>query len=235
MRKAEGITKPPRKQRAHLRLVNPPPPEPGGPTDQPALSLAQWAPLDEAFTRIKTALHSNALAEHDIVKDMLGGRLASAMRRLSRDGADVFERLPADFWRGHTVEEQAEIDRTGAPTGGWVARVPTAPLRFGGSRVWFFVLRRDLDRLYPVSGREEPAADTRRQAPLTGHKPGPPPAHDWPTVVAGEAIRRAAAGEKFPSIASMIKHCEKVLPGGYSPGRKEMQILLQKLRRLSGL
>ena len=226
MRKSTDSTKPRRKQRPHLRLVQPPPPTPAeGPADQPILSLAQWAPLDEAFTRIKTALHSDALAQHDIQKDLSGGRLASAVRRLSRDGADVFERLPADFWQGHRIEEQAAIDRTGAPSGRWVARVPTAPLQFGWQRVWFFVFRRDLDRLYPIGGREEQAAE----APQIGRRRGRRATHNWPETVAAELIRRTKAGESEPTAAEMIEHCEKVLPGAYSPDLKRMQKLLRRL------
>ena len=61
------------------------------------------------------------------------------------------------------------------------------------------------------------------------HKPGKPEAYNWPLVVAAEMIRRAKKGMKDPTAAQMIEHCEKVLPGGYSPGLKEMQILVKQL------
>jgi hypothetical protein len=215
-------------------LVKPPPTEASAPADRPVLTLAEWAPLDEAFIRVKNALHSSLLAMHDIVAHMRDRRLPSATRRLYPDGRDVFELLPPAAWRGLRVEEQEAFGPTGKPTGALVARVPNAPLMFGWARVWFFVSRRDLDTLYPLdpNGREPKSASPPRS--LTDHnKPGPLPTHDWPTIVAADLIRRAATGEKFPSIKTMIEHCEKVLPGGYSPGRKEMQILLKKLRMLS--
>jgi hypothetical protein len=236
LRKAEGITKPPRKQRADLRLVTPPPaPAPDSPL---IFDLAEWAPIDEAYARVKAALKSRVLAEHDTLAHLRDGRFNSAARSVRRDGVHTFGLLWPALWRGLTIREGLTADPTGMPVDSGRVRVTAcdaeAAKLLAQARVWwFFVLRRDLDS-YPGGG-EEQAADARRQAPLTGRKPGPPPTHDWHTVVAGEVIRRVAAGAKFPTIATMIKHCETVLPGRYSPGHKEMQILLQKLRRLSKL
>ena len=224
MRKPDSISKPPRKQRPRLRLVKPPPPAPAaGPANPPTLSLAEWAPLDEAFQRLKTALHSSALAQHEIVKYLRGEELPSAVRILSRDGTDTFQHLQGRDWQGHRVEESPVRDPTGEPTGEWVARVPTAPLRFGSSRVWFFVLRRALDNLCP-SGPVEQA-----EAPPTGRRRGRRPTHDWHLVVAAELIRIAKAGEPDPTAQEMIEYCERELPGAYSPGLKEMQRVLRRL------
>jgi hypothetical protein len=73
----------------------------------------------------------------------------------------------------------------------------------------------------------QPADDAGLPPPR--RKPGPPPDYDWPLVVAHELIRRAKAGEKDPTNAAMIEHCETNLK--CSPGLKEMQRLLNKLLR----
>ena len=71
-------------------------------------------------------------------------------------------------------------------------------------------------------GRETTEKSLRR-------KSGPPPRHEWPLVTATEVIRKVRAGERDPTAAEMIDHCEKTFPDEFSPGLKEMQVLLRKL------
>lgn len=190
-----------------------------------AFSLAQWAPLNEAFARAKAALSSSDLAERDLLADMRSGRLPSAMRRLVRvDRTETFERLKPTFWTGLILREtiDADLKLTGRVR---VAGFNVTKL-IASANLWFFVARSALDKLYPVGGASlsTSPADT---PPIERRKPGPQPTHDWPLFVASEMIHRAKAGERDPTAAAMIEHCEKHLR--WSPGLKEMQLLLKKL------
>ena len=232
MRKSTDTTKPPRKQqRPHLRLVQPPPAAPAEPL---VFDLAEWAPIDEAYARAKAALGWRALAEHDLCAHLRDGRINSAVRSLRRDGGHAFGLLPQALWRDLRLQEGLKLGPDGTtPVDSGKVRVTAARDSEAAKMLalarawWFFVARRDLDRLYPIGGPE--AADARRQPPQTGRKPGRRPAYDWPKVVFKELYRRALVGEAIPTAPEMIAHCEKELPGAYSPGLKEMQILLRDL------
>ena len=192
-----------------------------------SFSVARWATLNEAFARAKAVLSSSALAERDLLADMRTKRLPSAMRIARDDGTETFERLKPSFWRDPKLS---------AYSGNVV--VHHLDVKFITGECWFFVERSALDKLYPVGGVAASAKsnadfsnddDEATTLPPPRRKPGPQPRHDWPLFVASELIRRAKAGEKEPTAAAMIEHCETHLK--WSPGLKEMQVLLKKLLR----
>jgi hypothetical protein len=165
---------------------------------------------------VKSALGSGRLAERDLLEDMRSGRLATAARRTARDGAETFERLKPSFWKELTLL---------APSDGLPVQVRGLDVKsLARSSLWFFVARCDLDKLYAGAA----AAHQESDMPPPRRKPGKQPTYDWPLVVAAELIRRAKVGEKEPTAAKMIEFCEAKVR--YTPGLKEMQLLLRKLR-----
>ena len=88
----------------------------------------------------------------------------------------------------------------------------------------YYVWKPDFDKLWP------PAKADRKTTEMSHRrKPGLPPTYEWPLVVAAELIRRAKAGERDPTAVAMIDHCETTFADKFSPGLKEMQVLLKKL------
>jgi hypothetical protein len=222
VRKDDDTPKPRAKQRPHLRLVS------GGssasaPPAQLDFSFADWTPASEAFARAKALLFSPSLAAHDVCAHLIAGRLRAATRLT--DGAhQSFDARPASYWRGVSPSPGMFAPQT------VVKRAAPKP----PSSTWaIFVARSDLDRLYPIghsipeTGQAGRARKRRRS--FVGRRRGKRPIHDWPLFVAAEVIRRAKAGESDPTAAAMIQHCESTLPGAFSPGLKEMQIILKLL------
>lgn len=142
--------------------------------NRPAFSPAQWLAFSEALLRVKTALKSHELAVRDVVGHMSKGQLASAIRRIGRDGSETFELLKPSFWEGATFNMRT-------------SKIEVRNLnKVTGSRGWFFVARVDLDRLYPAAAGAPVAANTDnipRRA-----RSGPKPRDDWPTVLAAWLI-----------------------------------------------
>jgi hypothetical protein len=228
LRKPDDTTKPPRKQRHYLRLIKPPTAAPVQPS---MFSVAEWASINQAYARAKAALSSRILAERDLAEHLRAGRLNAAARTVARgdEGRDVFSLLPPAFWRGLTLQEGLTPDPAGMPVDSGKVRVTARDAEAAKTiaqarRWWFFIARRDLDKLYPVGGGEE------QQAPQPGRKRGRPPTHNWHEIVAAELIKRAKAGEPDPTAPQMIEYVEdELLPRKFSPGLKEMQNLLRRL------
>ena len=200
MRKPDDTTKPPRKQRPLFSLVKPPTAAPVQPV--PVFSVAEWASIDEAYARAKAALCSSVLAERDLAAHLRAGRLNAAARTVAPGdelSAHVFSLLPPAFWRGLTLQEGLTTGPAGMPVDSGKVRVTARDaeaaktIAQARSVVVLRSARRDLDKLYPLAGREE------QQAPQSGRKRGRPPTHNWHEVVAAELIRRAKAGEPDPT------------------------------------
>jgi hypothetical protein len=137
--------------------------------DKPTSTLdpREWASFDEAFVRLKACVGSRDLALHDLLRDLrTPGRLGSAERILPY----------SDTWRPYRIKEA--LCRILEPSY-WAAafelrdvighsdrvRVEPSTGSFLDGRHYFFVRRRDLDRLYPP-------ANTNLQEEATGSKPG---------------------------------------------------------------
>lgn len=117
-------------------------------TPAEAFSAAEWASLNEAFARVKASLGSHRLAERFLLEHMRSGRLATAARRITGDGAELFEAVAPSFFSRAVLTtrsgdvEIVEIDALIArPSGVEVRTDETSGLR------GFFVSRSDLDKL----------------------------------------------------------------------------------------
>jgi hypothetical protein len=186
------------------------------PRQAPAFSAAEWAPLKEAFARVKSALGSGRLTERDLLEDMRSGRLATAARRTARDGAETFERLKPSFWKELTLL---------SPSDGLPVQVRGLDVKsLARSSLWFFVARSDLDKLYPVAA----AAEQETEISPPRRKPGRQPTKNWKLYVAAELHRIVEIERKQPPPASHFAQlCENKL--GYQPDIREVQKLLRQL------
>jgi hypothetical protein len=218
LRKPDDTTKPPRKQRPHLRLAKLPP------ASAPVFSAAAWAPLAAAFERAANALGSGDLAERDLPEDLQSGRLSSAMRRISPDGAvDTFERLDPSFWKEVEVCQPLGDDPD-VEVYGLDAKLTAS------FSLFFFVARNDLDKLYPVDHALEPASNAPAAASdaPTRRKPEKRIRKNWKLCVAVELHRVMETEGKLPPPASYFAtHCLKKL--GYHPDISEIQKLIKVL------
>lgn len=189
-----------------------------------AFTIAEWAPLNEAFARVKAGLDSHRLAERDVLGHLRSGRLASAMRIVERNGdADGFERLKPSFWKGLTLLAPHDVRPDGLPASVQVrglARL-TAITR---STLWFFVARRDLDMLYPIAAAAEP--ETEMSPPR--RKPGRKVRKNWKLFVAAELHRIVEVeGKPPPAAAHFAQLCVNKLD--HHPDIREVQKLLRQL------
>jgi hypothetical protein len=182
------------------------------------LAPAEWPPLTTtAFAHIVASLGSGELAAHRLLACLKAGAMQSAMLRISDDGTETCERLAPDFWNGLRLTYITDL--TCAVQG-----------RAFPGRTWFFVRRRDLDKLYPVAATASTAASPPVPVPApepVRRKPGKQPTHDWPTLVTREVKRIIRAGEKVPSAASLALFCQNKL--GYLPDVRAVQRLLRNL------
>jgi hypothetical protein len=226
LRKPDDTTKPPRKQRPHRRVVSAPSPpvsRPKSPAEPETLPFddPRWLPIGEAHRLVTARLGHRRLAAIDLMDALTDGRVRCLRRSLVSGERSL---APASLWSGyelqswsdglHVCPRRTPADGTGTrliiPVRGWV----------------FYVWRPDFERRWPAAKAPDGPPPNERVA--TGRKPGPHPTRDWPRAVAAEVIRRIRAGEPIPSVREAIEYCEK-LPGGYSPGLKEMQGLLKDL------
>ena len=143
---------------------------------QAVFSAAEWVPWSEAFARAKAALGSGELAARDLIEHLRKGRLDSLVRRVAQDGSETFVPLKPSDWEGAVFGRSGKIRpsdsmaRMAVDDSGVPARSPPTPQReswvplrnwfnqAGGkdnaeqrprARLWPFVARADLDRLYP--------------------------------------------------------------------------------------
>lgn len=180
-------------------------------------SVAQWVPLNEAFARAKAALGSSDLAERDLVEHMRSGQLPSAMRQVERDDTEMFARIKPPFWDGLTLME-AGSDGLGKGSG----TVQVRGLKVtANAKLWFFVARGHLDKLYPVSRVRADGDDE----PTTSRKPGPRPTRNWKLHVAGELDRLIKAGKPIPTASELAQYCVDTL--GHHPDISDIQKLIR--------
>jgi len=200
-----------------------------GSRKQSVFSVAEWVSLNEAFDAVKAAMRSRDLASRDLIGHMRSGQLASAARRVARDGSEMFEHLKPSFWQSLTMQ--------GISTGG--VRVHGVDLKTrADSEMWFFVARRDFAKLYPAA--RAAIADTIADADMpTRPRPGPKPKGDWPAVVAAWLIAVACDDPKrLQNVDALIDEAKDFLneqikwaPQERKELRKKIVELLRFVRR----
>jgi hypothetical protein len=200
-------------------------PRPPAEEHAPSLDDPRWQPLITEHKLRTERIGNPSLAAVDLHRDLKTGRVRSMSRRLVDS---VPELTPEGHWDDHVLSYE-----TGAYGLHGLHVVP--PRRPSDTSTGVLPVRSATDRVFFIWGpnmahprKPEPEID-RQSEKVRLHKPGKPEAYNWPLVVAAELIRRAKAGEKDPTASKMIAHCEGVLPGGHSPGLKEMQKLLKRL------
>jgi len=180
----------------------------------------EWATMNEAWLRVYATLFENIeLTQRDLKAHLLAKQLVGAARVIAPDGSERFIIFEPAFW------EPVEL------TFAWLV---SGYEKQKGERWYFFVRRRELDRLYAVTAASEqatapaaqPAHDDAQPTPQR-RKPGPPPNYDWQTHVMREVIKRLRAGEKFPTAPAMLQWCED--EWDWQPDIRQMQRLLRDL------
>jgi hypothetical protein len=194
-------------------------------TEQPeplVLSPREWAPLQEAYTRAKAATGSRDLAERDLHVHMCSERLPSATRYL--DG--TAKRLNKEYWDAHSLVGEwtplSDIQARENP----VDASDAAPRFVSG---YFFVRRKELDNLYPVSGSDISTSGDEPLPPIGGQR-GPKSEQDWKKHAGRELARRASAGESVPTASAMCQWCVDQLD--HHPDIGDMSDLIRVLRVL---
>ena len=195
-----------------------------GKQPSPSLYDKRWQTLIMAHhTRSEQLIGKrfSSLASSHLMEGLKSGKLRGM--RESRTNPSERELVPASFWQNLNIYVEPDLRLIQIQRGRSIQRVTQREL--GQIHDWaFYVWKPDFDRFWPPAKTDRETSSRR--------KPGLPPTHDWPQVVAAELIRRAKAGEKDPTAGAMIKYCEKKFSDEFSPGLKEMQVLLKKL--LSG-
>ena len=110
--------------------------------------------------------------------------------RESRTNPSERELVPASFWQDLNIDVEPDLGLIQIQRGRSIQRV--TPRDLGQIYDWaYYVWKPDFDRLWPSA-----KADQETTEMSSRRKPGPPPTHDWPLVVAAELIRRAQGGRE---------------------------------------
>jgi len=176
----------------------------------------EWATKKEAWLRVHAALSENIeLTQRDLKAHLLAKRLVGAARVIAPDGSErciIFE--PA-FWG--PVELTFAWSMTGCEK------------HARKDEKWhFFVRRRELDRLYPVTAAsEQPTPGAHGEPTPQRRKPGPKDETGWRLTYAGEAYLFKQKMGRLPSATELAKICADKLE--YQPDPRSIQRLLNSL------
>jgi hypothetical protein len=178
--------------------------------------------MKEAWLRVHAALSENMrLTRLDLKAHLLAKRLVGAARVIAPDGSErciIFE--PA-FW------EPVELPYA------WLVNGYEKHVSEGGTW-YFFVRRRELDRLYPVTAASEqptkpaaqPAHDDVQPTPQR-RKPGRKITEGWRLFAAHAAYEFKKEHGRLPSGPELAQICEDEL--GYQPDTSDIAKLLRYL------
>jgi hypothetical protein len=200
----------------------------GARRDRLELPPAEWAPLNEAYDRVRTQAASGDVAAVDMQRDLRSGRLRAALRALVRDRETSRKLLPASFWKDvDLVPISADRQRGRPPTISVRSTVPHFP------ETWhFFIRRAELDRLYPPAAAGTTAADL---AETPRNKPGPKPKGDWRNLTAAWVVAVAYEDPtKLRNISKLVDSASYFLDGkiNWSPDTKQLRKHIMDLLRL---
>lgn len=166
------------------------------------LPVREWAPLGEAFDRVKVSAGSTELAGRQLRQDLLDGKLQGAVRYIAPDATETWLTLEPEWWQPAKISwnDFPSLGRDGGLLlEGW--KVDGWDLRFG--KIFWFVRRVELHELYPVADLDKlhavAAPSERADNPASRRsRSGPKPYEDWPTLVAAWLVAEAAKNpEKF--------------------------------------
>jgi hypothetical protein len=183
-----------------------------------------WLPherttMKEAWLRVYAALSEDIeLTRRDLKAHLLAKQLVGAARVIAPDGSErwiIFERA---FW------EPVELPTAWLMTG-WEKHARE------GEKWRFFVRRRELDRLYPVTAASEqpttPAAHDDVQPTPQRRKPGPKITKGWRLTAAVELDGFIKEKERRPSGPELSERVDKKLK--YYPDESDVRELMRFL------
>jgi len=135
------------------------------------------------------------------------------MRRIERDGSEIFARVKPPFWNGLTLMETHELGSDGLAKRSGKVQVRGLDVKFvANAKLWFFVARSDLYRLYPVGGARADTEDSEHAedgGPSARRKPGKKLTNNWRVYVAAELARYVEAGKPLPSAKDLAEYCQE--------------------------
>ena len=169
--------------------------------------------MNEAWLRVYAALFENIeLTQRDLKAHLLAKQLVGAARVIAPDETErciIFE--PA-FW------EPVELPYAWLVSG-------CGKHASEGEAWYFFVRRRELDRLYPATAASERRTTPAAQPTPQRRKPGPKAG--WRLTYAGEAYLFKHRMGRLPSATELAKICVDKLK--YQPDPRSIQRLLSHL------
>jgi hypothetical protein len=170
----------------------------------------EWVPMRDVWLRVYVALSEDMrLTRYDLKVHLLAGDLIGATRIIAPDGSErrvIFARpfwKPVEFPYSHSVEGYEYNE---------------------GETWFFFVRRRELDRLYPVTELTKPAPS---EPSSSRRKPGPKIMNDWRFFAANAAYVFKEKHGRLPSGPELAQLCEDKL--GYQPDVSNIARLLRFL------
>ena len=178
----------------------------------------EWATKKEAWLRVHAALSENIeLTQRDLKAHLLAKRLVGAARVIKPDGSERYIILEPAYWG------PVELTFAWSMTG-WEKYVSE------GETWYFFVRRRELDRLYPVTAGSEqrttPAQPAQDDAPPRP-KPGQKITKGWRLTAAVELDGFIKEKGRRPSGPELSERVDKKLK--YYPDESDVRKLMRFL------
>ena len=173
----------------------------------------EWVTMKEAWLRVYAALSENMrLTRRDLKAHLLAKRLVGAGRVIASDGTERCRIFKPAFW------EPIELPYA------WL--VSGCEKHASEGEAWyFFVRRRELDRLYPATAASERRTTPAAQPTPQRRKPGPKAG--WRLTYAGEAYLFKQRMGRLPSAIELAKICAD--KSKYQPDPRSIQRLLSHL------
>jgi hypothetical protein len=188
-------------------------------------SPAEWAPIDEAYARVKALTGSQYLAERRLMQHLRGEKLPSAVLIVGRDreghDREQFRLLKPSHWDQPNPLTLGELSSKPGKI-----RVYGINPKLARYPMWFFVSRKHFDKLYPggiTRPKQPPPSSPRTSLSSPSASPSPEPAPSpaprrnkggAPPDLSNEQIERG--------IEYLRKHHELTLKEIYEPLRRHL-------------
>ena len=179
----------------------------------------EWAIMNEAWSRVYESLSKDmALTQLDVKAHLLAGRLVGAARVFAPDGIEQCIIIFGEFWQPVELSTAWYVI-------GWEQH------RREGETWRFFVRRRELDRLYPVTAASKqtttPAAQPAQDDTPPRPKPGQKITKGWRLTAAVELDGFIKEKGRRPSGPELSERVDKKLK--YYPDESDVRKLMRFL------
>ena len=133
----------------------------------------------------------SSLASSHLMEGLKSGKLRCM--RESRTNPSKREQVPASFWQNLNIHVEPDLGLIQIQRGRSIQRV--TPRDLGHIYDWaYYVWKPDFETLWPAA---QPVRETRERS--SRRKPGPPPKHEWPLVVAARVDPQSQDGRGGPN------------------------------------